>query len=62
MTALPLRILATGLRLDGLAMDLWVRRWRTRRRLRDLSPHLLADVGLTEADRRQECAKWFWQG
>ncbi|MBI3451807.1 MAG: DUF1127 domain-containing protein [Rhodospirillales bacterium] len=41
---------------------IWLRRLRTRRRLRELEPRLMADVGITEAERRRECAKWFWQG
>ncbi len=36
-------------------------RLKTRRRLRDLDARLLADVGVTEVERRRECAKWFWQ-
>ena len=43
----------------GAAM--WVQRRRTRLQLERLSPSLLADIGLTEADRQRECLKWFWQ-
>lgn len=39
----------------------WLMRLKTRRQLRDLDARLLADVGITEAERRRECAKWFWQ-
>jgi uncharacterized protein YjiS (DUF1127 family) len=39
----------------------WLMRLKTRRRLRHLDARLLADVGITEAERRRECAKWFWQ-
>ncbi len=39
----------------------WLMRLKTRRRLRDLDARLLADVGITEAERWRECAKWFWQ-
>jgi uncharacterized protein YjiS (DUF1127 family) len=39
----------------------WHRRSRTRRQLSWLDSRQLRDVGITEADRRQECAKWFWQ-
>jgi hypothetical protein len=39
----------------------WLRRSRTRRRLRELDARGLADVGLSESQRRCECAKWFWQ-
>ncbi|QCK85806.1 DUF1127 domain-containing protein [Phreatobacter aquaticus] len=42
-----------------------VRIWRERRDTRihlgELEAHHLADIGLTEAERRRECAKWFWQ-
>ncbi|WP_051630609.1 DUF1127 domain-containing protein [Afifella pfennigii] len=43
-------------------LGLWMRRARTRRALKDLSPHLLADIGITEEERRQETGKRFWQG
>jgi uncharacterized protein YjiS (DUF1127 family) len=33
----------------------------TRVALHELEPHLLADIGKTEKERRRECAKWFWQ-
>jgi len=26
-----------------------------------LDAHLLADIGRSEAERRRECCKWFWQ-
>ena len=40
---------------------IWLRRVRTRRQLRELEKHRLADVGLAETQQRVECAKWFWQ-
>jgi uncharacterized protein YjiS (DUF1127 family) len=40
---------------------LWRRRSRTRRALKTLDARLLADIGRTDAERRHECAKWFWQ-
>jgi len=40
---------------------LWLRRIETRRDFRELGAEQLADVGRTEADRRRECSKWFWQ-
>jgi uncharacterized protein YjiS (DUF1127 family) len=43
-------------------LKLWHRRHRTRLHLADLSPRLLRDLGLAEADRDRERAKWFWQG
>jgi uncharacterized protein YjiS (DUF1127 family) len=44
-----------------LTVGLWWRRVRTRAALRKLDARLLADIGLTPAERRSECAKWFWQ-
>jgi uncharacterized protein YjiS (DUF1127 family) len=40
---------------------LWWKRAATRRALHRLQARDLEDVGLTERDRRHECAKWFWQ-
>jgi uncharacterized protein YjiS (DUF1127 family) len=40
---------------------LWQRHWVTRRALADLEAHRLKDIGLTEAERRTECAKLFWK-
>ncbi|WP_018259813.1 DUF1127 domain-containing protein [Methylobacterium sp. WSM2598] len=54
--AAPLRA-----RLRALLV-LCLRHHRTRWELRDLSPHLLADIGLDEDRRRAECAKPFWRG
>jgi uncharacterized protein YjiS (DUF1127 family) len=39
----------------------WLGRRETREHLAELDPRLLADVGLSEAERRRECSKWFWQ-
>jgi uncharacterized protein YjiS (DUF1127 family) len=44
-----------------MIIALWLRRIATRRHLRALETHRLDDIGLSEADRRRECAKWFWQ-
>jgi uncharacterized protein YjiS (DUF1127 family) len=38
---------------------IWGRQMSTRAALRELEPHLLADIGKTEKERRRECAKWF---
>jgi uncharacterized protein YjiS (DUF1127 family) len=40
---------------------IWHRRVSTRATLRELEPHLLADIGKTKKERSAECAKWFWQ-
>jgi uncharacterized protein YjiS (DUF1127 family) len=50
-----------GLRVAIATIRLWRRRLRTRRSLRELEVHHLADIGLTESDRRREGGKWFWQ-
>ena len=39
----------------------WLQRARTRRELAELPPHLLKDIGLTEADRFVESNKPFWR-
>jgi uncharacterized protein YjiS (DUF1127 family) len=36
-------------------------RSKTRRRLYELDARELDDIGLTELQRRRECAKRFWQ-
>lgn len=43
-------------------LKLWHRRYRTRRHLRDLPDYLLRDIGIDDAKRVRECARWFWQG
>ncbi|MFE1600044.1 DUF1127 domain-containing protein [Methylobacterium sp. ID0610] len=39
----------------------WLRNHRTRLDLRDLPPHLLADIGLSEDEWRAECGRAFWR-
>lgn len=39
----------------------WQRRQRTRQHLATLDDRALADVGITRARQRSECAKPFWQ-
>ncbi len=39
----------------------WFERVRSRRELAELPPHLLKDIGLTEADRFNESTKPFWR-
>jgi uncharacterized protein YjiS (DUF1127 family) len=43
------------------AFAAWPRRARTRQHLREFDAEQLVDIGLSEAERRRECAKWFWQ-
>ena len=40
----------------------WRWRARTRHQLAQLDTYGLKDIGLTESDRRIECAKPFWRG
>ncbi|MVW74011.1 DUF1127 domain-containing protein [Pseudomonas xionganensis] len=48
--------------LRGIARLLdWRRNWRTRRQLASLDARLLADAGITEAQRQAELAKPFWR-
>ncbi len=35
---------------------------RSRRHLAELDGYMLKDIGVSEADRRRECARPFWQG
>jgi uncharacterized protein YjiS (DUF1127 family) len=39
----------------------WHRRARQRQSLADLDGRMLADIGISPADRDVECAKAFWQ-
>jgi len=40
---------------------IWRRRVATRRALHEVETWRLSDIGCSEAERRVECAKWFWQ-
>jgi uncharacterized protein YjiS (DUF1127 family) len=46
----------------GRLLALWHHRATSRRYLAVLDATALRDVGLTDAERRAECDKWFWQG
>lgn len=50
-----------GLHAVLATLRLWHERSRTRRSLRELEMHRLADIGLTDHTRRREGGKWFWQ-
>lgn len=39
----------------------WQLNWRTRRQLASLDARLLADAGISEAQRQEELAKPFWR-
>ncbi len=62
------RPLADGyaIRLPSLAhlralIALWRRRSRTRRELAALDVRALADIGISDAQRRRECLRPFWE-
>lgn len=52
----------SGLRRVAGALSVWILRRRTRKQLADLSPHLLEDIGLTQAQARAEANRPFWHG
>jgi len=39
----------------------WIERAQQRRRLHELSDHMLRDIGVTRADAHAEAAKPFWR-
>ncbi|WP_246462502.1 DUF1127 domain-containing protein [Mesorhizobium sangaii] len=39
----------------------WIECHRQREQLAELEDHQLADLGLSPAQVREECAKWPWQ-
>ena len=43
-------------------MMLWHQRSVERRRLRELSPDQLFDIGVNEKDARREASRWPWDG
>ncbi|WP_428244169.1 DUF1127 domain-containing protein [Gynuella sp.] len=43
-------------------LKLWNLRYKTRQQLKDLSPHLLRDIGLTAYEANAEVHKPFWKG
>jgi uncharacterized protein YjiS (DUF1127 family) len=45
----------------GNVAHTWVRRSNERRALAQMNEHMLADIGLTRFDVRQEVDKYFWQ-
>lgn len=48
-------------RLFGL-LGVWSGRLRSRTRLSQLDPHMLKDIGITEAEARTEANRPFWHG
>ena len=57
----PLPPLSRGLLRLTLIAVTWDMRRRTRRDLRDMSLHMLADIGLDPFLAAQEAAKPFWR-
>jgi uncharacterized protein YjiS (DUF1127 family) len=53
---------ATALRSLIALLRVWRRRIRTRRHLAALDAAGLADIGVSEVERRNECVKPFWRG
>ena len=56
-----LRRLGNGGRLAAEGGLTWLERARQRRQLRELSDHMLRDIGLTRADAWAESEKPFWR-
>lgn len=54
---LPLPLRGTSVRAS---IKTWSRVNAERRALRRLDPHLLRDVGLSEAQADAEARRWFW--
>jgi len=44
------------------AVELWLARFRERRRLVELTDTQLRDLGLTRQDVRREAGRWPWEG
>lgn len=59
--ALWLVWLRQGLKRAPQPLLLWLERTRQRRRLSELSDHLLRDIGVSRATARTEGQKRFWQ-
>lgn len=44
----------------GRLVKTWDQRHRQRRQLRELPPHLLGDIGISEVEAHREATKPFW--
>ena len=66
--SLPFRLVAAPAGRSPVHLLRWLLAWlalaaeryRQRRDLAELDPRLLADIGVTPAEARRECAKPFW--
>lgn len=45
----------------GARIRLWHERWQNRRRLAEMEPHLLDDIGITREQALAEARKPFWK-
>ena len=41
-------------------LTIWFQRWQQRRKLENLPPHLLKDIGISRTAAEHEAAKPFW--
>lgn len=57
----PLPLLATFAVCVAVTSSKWAMRYRTRRSLKNLDPHLLRDIGLTPDAVDIEANKRFWR-
>ncbi|MBK1627552.1 DUF1127 domain-containing protein [Afifella marina] len=42
-------------------LSLWVARSRQRQQLSELEAWQLADIAISDPERKSECLKWWWQ-
>ncbi|MEM7241749.1 MAG: DUF1127 domain-containing protein [Pseudomonadota bacterium] len=62
MTKLTTQQTQSDLKFDFLRFaNSWASRSEQRKELSGIPAHLLADIGITEADRKTELNKFFWQ-
>lgn len=57
----PLGLLANVALRTAVVLTKWRMRRMSRLSLSDLEPHLLKDIGLTQAQADQESQQWFWR-
>ena len=62
MTAIGKNIAKANLKFDFLVhAHVWAARAQQRKELANIPTHLLADLGINEADRQAETLKAFWK-
>ncbi len=57
----PIEVLKQLLEDTQSTLRTWSQRKSTRRALARLDRHELDDIGITDAERRVETGKWFWE-